>query len=113
MKGAALEGRHVCRRHDRVIDRLALRHVLEILLFEAERRVAVQDEVDRLAVILLDQLLEFQQRLVEGMVIVELDSPVQGDGLGADAQREQRCESQRVRSSSKGTPRSSPFKSDA
>ena len=75
------EGRHVRRRHDRVVDRLALRHVLEILLLEPERGVAVQDEVDRLAVVFLDQLLELQQRLVEGVIVVELHRAVERDDL--------------------------------
>ena len=74
------EGRHVRRRDDAVVDRLALRHVLEILLLEAERGVLVQDEVDRLAVILLDQLLELDQRLGEGVVVVELHGAVERDG---------------------------------
>jgi hypothetical protein len=73
------EGRHVGRRDDGVVDRLALRHVLEILLLEAERRVTVQDEVDRLAVIFLHQLFEPEQRLVEGVVVVELHGAVQRD----------------------------------
>ena len=82
MNGAALrEGRHVRGRDDAVVDRFALRHIFEILLLEPERRVAVQHEVDRLAVVLLHQLLEFQQRLVEGVVVVELDGAVQRDDL--------------------------------
>jgi hypothetical protein len=79
------EGRHVRRRHDAVIDRLALRHVLEILLLQPERRVAVQHEVDRLAVVLLDQLFELEQRLVEGVVVVELHGAVERDGCWACA----------------------------
>src|SRR5258705_5067316 len=35
------EGRHVGWRDDAIVDGLALRHVLEILLLEAERREAV------------------------------------------------------------------------
>ena len=73
------EGRHVGRRDNAVIDRLALRHVLEILLFEAERRVAVQREVDRLAVIFLHQFFEAEQRPVEGVIVVELDGAVERD----------------------------------
>ena len=74
------EGRHVGRRDDAVIDRLALRHVLEILLLETERRVLVQREIDRLAVIFLHQLFEPDQRLVEGVIVVELHGAVQRDG---------------------------------
>ena len=74
------EGRHVRRRDDAVVDRLALRHVLEILLLEAERGVLVQVEVDRLAVILLGQLLELDERLGEGVVVVELHGAVERDG---------------------------------
>ena len=60
MNGAARRERgHVRRRNDRVVDGLALRHVFEILLFEPERRILVQREIDRLAVVLLHQLLEF------------------------------------------------------
>ena len=47
----------------------------------------VQHEVDRLAVVLLDQLLELQQRLGEGVVVVELDRAVQGDRLLGVARR--------------------------
>jgi hypothetical protein len=75
------EGRHVGRRDDAVVDRLALRHVLEVLLLQAEFAVAVQDEVDRLAVVLLDQFLELQQGPVEGVVVAELHGAVQRDGL--------------------------------
>src|SRR4029434_7833327 len=67
--------------HDAVIDRLALIHVGEIVLLQAELAVSVQHEVDRLAVILLDQLLEFQKRAVERMVVVELNGAMQGDDL--------------------------------
>ena len=73
------EGRHVGRRDDAVIDRLALRHVFEILLLETERRVLVQREIDRLAVIFLHQLFEPEQRLVEGVIVVELHGAVQRD----------------------------------
>ena len=52
------ERRHVRRRDDGVVDGFALGHVLEVLLLEAEGRVLVQREVDRLAVVFLDQLLE-------------------------------------------------------
>jgi hypothetical protein len=62
--GAGLrERRHVGRRDDRVVDRDALVHVGEVVLLEAELAVAVEHEVDRLAVVLLDQLLELEQRL--------------------------------------------------
>ena len=76
------EGRHVRRRHDRVVDRFALRHVLEILLLQAERGIAVQHEVDRLAVVFLDQFFELQERLVEGVIVVELHRAVERDDLG-------------------------------
>ena len=96
MNGAALrEGRHVRRRHDRVVDRLALRHVLEILLLEAERGVLVQHEVDRLAVVFLHQLLELHQRLVEGVVVVELHGAVERDDLlGLDLSERGNCREQ-------------------
>ena len=59
MNGAALrERRHVRRRHDPVVDRDALVHEREVVLLEAELAVLVQDEVDRLAVVLDDELLE-------------------------------------------------------
>src|SRR5215510_5084932 len=41
----------------------------------------MEHEVDRFAVVAFDQLLEFQQRLVEGVIVVELDRAVQGDRL--------------------------------
>ena len=50
------------RRHDRVVDRLALRHVLEILLLQAELAVLVQHEVDRLAVVLPEFSFELTLR---------------------------------------------------
>ena len=78
------EGGHVRRRDDGVVHRPALRHVLEILLFQAEAAVLVQHEIDRLAVVLLDQLLELDHRLGIGMVVAELGGAVQGDdALGA------------------------------
>ena len=75
------ERRHVRRRHDRVVDRDALVHVREVVLLEAELAVLVQDEVDRLAVVLDGQLLEFLQRPGERVAVVELDGAVQRDGL--------------------------------
>jgi hypothetical protein len=41
----------------------------------------VQDELDRLAVILLHELREAGERLGEGVIVVQLDRTVQGDGL--------------------------------
>ena len=79
------KGRHVRRRHDRVVDRNALVHVREIVLLQPEFAVAMQDEIDRLAVVLLDEFLELQHRLVEGVVVVELDRAVKRDGLGRRA----------------------------
>jgi hypothetical protein len=78
----ARERRHVRRRNDRVVDRLALVHVGEVVLLQAELAVLVQHEVDRLAVVLLHQLLEAGQRLGEGVLVVELRRAVQRDGLG-------------------------------
>ena len=69
------------RRDDPVIDCPSLRHVLEILLLQAELAVLVQHELDRLAVILLHQILEADQGAGEGVVVVELDRTVEGDGL--------------------------------
>ncbi|MHC2773923.1 hypothetical protein ACVIM7_003414 [Bradyrhizobium liaoningense] len=87
-RGRLGEGRHVSRRDDAVIDSLALRHVLEILLLEAERGVFVQGEVDRLAVVFLHQFLEPDQCPVEGMVVIELDRAVQRDrGLRPEDRR--------------------------
>ncbi len=72
------------RRHDGVVDRLALRHVLEILLLETEGGILVQREIDRLAVVFLGQLLELDERLGERMVVVELDGAVKRERcLGA------------------------------
>jgi hypothetical protein len=65
------------RRDDAVIDRDALVHVGEIVLLQAQLAVAVEHEIDRLAVILLDQRFEPQQRLVEGVIVVELHRAVQ------------------------------------
>ena len=75
------ERRHVRWRDDAVVHRLALGHVLEILLLETQRGVLVQVEVDRLAVILLGELLELDERLGEGVVVVELHRAVERDGL--------------------------------
>ena len=41
----------------------------------------MKHEIHRFAVVLLDQLLELQQRLVEGVRIVELDGTVQRERL--------------------------------
>ena len=85
------ERRHVRWRHDAVVDRDALAHVGEIILLQPQLAVAVEHEIDRLAVVLLDQLLELQQRLVERVRIVELDGAVQRDRLlckGIERQRE-------------------------
>ena len=88
MNGRGLrEGRHVRGRDDAVVDRDALVHVGEVVLLQPQLAVAVEHEVDRLAVVLLDQLLELQQRLVEGVVVVELDRAVQGDRLLGVARR--------------------------
>ena len=48
----------------------------------------MQREIDRLAVILLDQLFEPDQRLGEGVIVVELHGAVQRDGpLGPEYRR--------------------------
>ena len=87
ISGAALANVDMCAGDTmRVVDRDALVHVGEVVLLEAELAVPVQDEVDRLAVVLGGQLLELEQRLVERMVVVELHGTVQRDGL-----REGRC----------------------
>ena len=75
--GGLGEGRHVRRRHDAVVDRDALIHVSEVVFLQPQLAVAVEHEVDRLAVILFDQLLEPEQRLVEGVIVVELHRTVQ------------------------------------
>ena len=75
------EGRHVRRRHDREVDRAALRHVLEVLLLEAELAVLVQDDVDRPVGAGLDEVAEPGERLGEGVVVVELRGPVELDRL--------------------------------
>ena len=78
------------RRHDAVVDRDALIHVREVILLEPQLTVAVKDKIHRLAVVLLDELLEAQQRFVERMVVGELDSAVEGDRLlRRDAERAQ------------------------
>ena len=41
----------------------------------------MQHEVDRLAVVFLHQLLELHQRLVEGVIVVELHGAVERDDL--------------------------------
>ena len=88
------EGRHVRRRDDRVVDRGALRHVLEILLLEAELAVQMHDELDVAVVIFLHQLLEPGHGPREGVVLVELRGAVQDDrllGVGAaDRERQSR-----------------------
>ena len=80
-RGSLGERRHMRGRDDTVIDRDALTHIGEIILLQPQFAVAVQDEIDRFAVVLLDQLLELQQRLVERVRIVELDGAVQRDRL--------------------------------
>ena len=83
------ERRHVGRRNDAVVDRDALVHVREVVLFEAQLAVLVQHEIDRLAVILFHQLLEPHQRLVESVVVVELNGAVERDRLlGVRSQRD-------------------------
>src|SRR5262245_2771489 len=86
-RGGLREGRHVRRRHDAVVDGDALVHVGEVVFLQPQLAVAVEHEVERLAVVALDQLLELQQRLVEGVVVVELDCAVQGDRLLGVARR--------------------------
>jgi hypothetical protein len=87
--GGLGEGRHVRRRHDAVVDRDALIHVGEVVFLQPKLAVAVEHEVDRLAVVLFDQLLEPEQRLVEGVVVVELNRAVQRHRLlGARRWRE-------------------------
>ena len=75
------EGRHVRWGDDAVVDGFALRHVLEILLLQSERGVLVQHEINRLAVVFLDQFLEADERLGKSVVVVELDRAVEGDVL--------------------------------
>ena len=65
------------RRHDAVVDRDALIHIGEVVLLQPQLAVAVKHEVDRLAVILFDQRFEPQQRLVEGVVVIELNRAVE------------------------------------
>jgi hypothetical protein len=85
------EGRHVGGRNDRVVDRLALRHVLEILLLQAELAVLVEHEIDRLAArVFFQQLIEAHHRLGEGMLVVELRGAVQRQALAQCGQRERR-----------------------
>src|SRR5438552_1247426 len=84
------EGGHMRRRHDPVVHALALVHVGEVVLLQPELAVLVEHESDRLAVVLLHQLLELEQRLVEGVVVVELHRAVQRDGLRDRARREAR-----------------------
>jgi hypothetical protein len=78
---------HVRRRDDGVVHRLALRHVLEVLLLQAELAVLVQDPVGLLARVLVDQLLEADQRLGEGMVVVELRCAVHGLRVDRNGER--------------------------
>src|SRR5205085_12254314 len=85
------EGRHVRRRDDAVVDRDALVHVGEIVLLQAELAVAVEHELDRLAVVFLDKLLELDERLVEGVVVVELYRAVQRDRLLRVRRRRNGC----------------------
>ena len=75
------ECRHVRRRDDSVIDRDSLVHVGEIVFLEAEFAVLVQNEVDRLAVVLDDELLEAHERLRERVVVGELDGAMERDRL--------------------------------
>jgi len=75
--GSLGEGRHVCRRHNAIVDRDALIHVGEVVFLQSEFAVAMEHEVDRLAVILFDELLEPEQRFVEGVIVVELNRAVQ------------------------------------
>src|SRR5207302_2503456 len=84
------EGGHVRGRHDPVVHALALVHVGEVVLLQPELAVLVKHEVDRLSVILLHQLLEPEQRLVEGVVVIELHRAMQGDGLRGRARRDAR-----------------------
>ena len=80
-RGGFRERRHVRRRDDAVVDRDALVHVGEIVLLQAQLTILVQHEVDRLAVVLLDQFLEFHEGFGERMIVVELDRAVQCDRL--------------------------------
>ena len=69
------------RRDDAVVDRDALVHIRKVVFFQAQLAVLVQHEIDRLAIVLLHQLLEFHEGLGERMVIVELNGAVQRDRL--------------------------------
>jgi hypothetical protein len=85
------EGRHVRRRNHGVVDRYALAQVREVVLLGAEFAVPVQHEIDWLAVVLLDQLFEFQQCLVERMFIGELHRAMQGEGFRGCSERKGEC----------------------
>src|SRR5262249_31084814 len=60
-------------------------------LLQPELAVAVEHELDRLAVMGFDPLLEFQQRLVESMVVVELHRALQRDRLLRPCRRARGC----------------------
>ena len=77
-------------RDDAIVDRDALAHVSEIILLQPQLAVAVENEVDRLAIVLLDQILELEQRLVERVRVVELDGAVQRDRLLRDGSKRYR-----------------------
>src|SRR4028118_955838 len=79
------EGRHVSRRYDGKVHGSPLSHVLEVLLFEAEFAVLVQNDIQGLAIASFGHLAELRQRLRKCMIVVELRSAVEFDrGLGTD-----------------------------
>jgi len=59
---SARERGHVRRRDDRVVHALALVQVDEVVLLESQLAVAVEYEIDRLAIVLFGQLFELEQR---------------------------------------------------
>src|SRR5206468_6340846 len=74
--------------NDTVVDRDALVHEGEVVFFETELAVLVQNEIDRLAVVLFHQLFESHQRFVESVVVVELNRAMERDRLlGVGGQR--------------------------
>ena len=81
-----LEGGGVRRGEHGVIHRQALRHVVDVVLLQAQFPVPVQGELDRLSVARLCRFLELQHVLVKRMRVVELTGPLQLDGL-----RQRRC----------------------
>jgi hypothetical protein len=90
-RSGAGEGRQMRRRHDGVVDRDPLAHIGKVVPLQPQRAVVVEQETDRLAVVLLDQILEPEQDPVDDVIVIELRRAMQRDrALGAGRLRRSR-----------------------